>query len=112
MDLHQLVIDGLGELLVRILLIVPFVAALFILRGILGWLFIRPLRRYAERTPTQWDNLVLDVLDAPVRYLIFTAALYVTLRLLLPNATAFADHLTRTLVVLIVFVALFNAVGF
>src|SRR5260221_13681480 len=111
MDLHQQLTDSLGELLLRLLIIVLFVAALWILRGILAWAIIGPLRRHAERTTTQWDNIILDVMDAPVRYLIFTASLYVTLRLLLPNAVAFADHLVRTLVVLIIFVALFNVVG-
>src|SRR5690348_9324457 len=103
--------DGLlGELLMRILIIVLFITALWILRGIVSRLLIGPLRRYAERTTTQWDNVLIDVVDAAIRYLVVTLALYGTLRLLFPGSTAFDDHLARSLIVLIVFVTLFNTI--
>jgi MscS family membrane protein len=111
MNLQQQLSDSLGELIVRLLLIVLFITVLWVLRGILAWAVIRPLRRQAAKTPSQWDNVVLDILDAPVRYLVFSIGLYAILRLLFPAATSFADHLERTLLVLIVFVTLFDTVG-
>jgi MscS family membrane protein len=65
----------------------------------------------SSQTPSQWDNVLFDVMDVPLRYLIFTIGLYITLRLLLPGATPFIEHLVRSIVILIVFNIIYRTIG-
>src|SRR4051794_5429902 len=101
---------SIQELLVRILIVVVVFTAIWVLRGFLAWALVRPLRRHADRTATQWDNIFLDTVDQPVRYLIVTLGLFVAMRVLLPiNFATFTDHVARTLIILIIFSAVNHA---
>jgi MscS family membrane protein len=104
-------LESAPELLLRFMLVIVALAVLWVMRGVALWLFVRPMRRRAELTESQWDNILLDILNAPTRYLVLTVALYLILRLLLPITGPFADHLLRTMVILTIFIGLYRAVA-
>jgi MscS family membrane protein len=104
-------LESAPELLLRFMLVIVALAVLWVMRGVVLWLFVRPMRRRAELTESQWDNILLDILNAPTRYLVLTVALYLILRLLLPITGPFADHLLRTMVILTIFIGLYRAVA-
>src|SRR5258707_7575080 len=96
----QQIPENIQELVVRFLIVVVAFTLIWVLRGALTWALVRPLRKQAERTSTQWDNVVLDVLDQPIRLLIVTLGLFIAMRLLLPaNFIVFTNHVTRMLVI-------------
>jgi MscS family membrane protein len=110
--MFQNVPANLQEFLVRVLMVVVAFTFIWVMRGLLTWLLVRPLRRYSDRSATQWDNVVVTVFDAPIRYFIVTIGLFVAMRVLLPpNFIPVADHITRTLIIMIIFGAIYRAIG-
>jgi MscS family membrane protein len=102
----------LQNILVRILLAILAFALVWMLLRLLAWVIVRPLRAIARNSTAQWDDLLLDTLRLPVRFLVVAFGLTITVRLLEvdPGTAFFIDRLIRTLIILAVFVGLFKAV--
>jgi|FLYN01.1.fsa_nt_gi MscS family membrane protein len=100
------------EALLRILLAFLALVIIWLLRRLLTWIFLAPLRRLAQRSRFQWDEYVLEAAILPGRFLIFALGLYVGAQILAldPEANLFVEHLIRSLIIIAVFLVVYRAV--
>jgi len=98
------------ETLLRVLLAVLALLVIWLLRRILTWLFVAPLRRYTRKNSIQWGESLLEAVIPPVRALVFALGLYVVASILEldPETRVFADHLIRTLVIIAIFLVIYR----
>ena len=94
--------DETREFLIRLLLVVLVCVALVLLRRALMWLLTKPLQRLLEPLGLAGsDEAIRSILTRPVRYVLLASALYLSALILniSPSLTAFALHISRTLVI-------------
>jgi len=111
-DLWNQLAPDVRDNLVRVML--AALALLFVwgLRRVLAAIVVAPLRRAAERSNRNWDDLLLDTIIIPARVLILALGLAIGAEILRPDAAtnAFVQHLIRTLVVVALFLAGIRAI--
>ena len=75
-------------------------------------LLLLPFKRLAAHTENQLDDLLLKVLDTPVRFLIVALGITIAGQIMLADVgtTLFVSSLSRTFVILAVMIALYNGV--
>jgi len=81
-----------------------YVFLAFYLSKLVDVLFAGKLRRWAERSTTLWDDLLLDLLRAPVRVLVFVFLLHLGLRIF--SWPAWTENLLSKGLIIIVAVSL------
>jgi MscS family membrane protein len=100
------------EVALRIGLAALVFVLIWLLRHLVARLVLTPLRRLAERTPTQADNMLYDILERPVGYVTLAFAIDISTRILAldPNASLFVARVTRTIIVFAVFLGLYRTI--
>ncbi len=96
----------------RILTAVAILAAFFLLRGLFARLVIAQLKAWVRRSRTRLDDEVIDSVEEPIRFIpvvigVFVATTYLGLEGLL---STIADNVNRSLVIVLVFWALYRLV--
>ncbi len=99
------------ETLLRILLAVLALVVIWLLRRVLAWILIAPLRRLAQRSSAQWDEYLLEAAILPGRFIVFAIGLYVGAEILSldPEARLFAERLIRSLIIIAIFLVVYRA---
>lgn len=98
------------ETLLRVLLAILALLVIWLLRRILTWLFVAPLRRYTRTNSIQWGESLLEAVIPPVRALVFALGLYVVASILELDleTRVFLDHLIRSLVIIAIFLVIYR----
>lgn len=102
----------LHDLILRILLAVLALAFIWLLRRVISKLILLPFRRLVERTETQLDDVLIDVMENPIRFFIIALGIYIAGEIVTADTgtIAFFSQLARSFVILAVFVALYDGV--
>lgn len=102
--------DGFTPLTQDILIIIGVVMVTWLVRQMIQPLLIRRLHRLAARTETQWDDIIIAALDTPLRYLMMALILAAGVELINLEATigVFITHVSRTLIIVAVFLIVFQ----
>lgn len=97
--------DDVRGLIVRIALALLVLALIWLLRRVLTWIIITPLRRLAKRSGGTWDDVLLDTILVPMRLLIIALGLAIGVQIIQldGDSTAFVDQLIRTLIIMALF---------
>ena len=101
------------NLLLRILLAMLALLFIWVLRRVISRLILLPFKRMVvDRTATQMDDILVGILENPIRYLIIALGIYIAGEILSVDAATvgFFSQLSRTFVIVAVFVALYNGV--
>ncbi len=98
----------IGKILVAVAIFVAFL----ILRRFFGWVVVKRLKRWAERSSNRLDNKVIAALEGPIRFVpvvmgAFFAVEYLELSGLFANV---AGNIVRSLVIFNIFWAFYRAV--
>ena len=98
----------IGKILVAVAIFVAFL----ILRRFFGWVVVKRLKRWAERSSNRLDNKVIAALEGPIRFVpvvmgAFFAVEYLELSGLFANV---AGNIVRSLVIFNIFWAFYQAV--
>jgi MscS family membrane protein len=101
------------ENLLRLLLAVLVLAFVWIARKVLARIVVAPLRQLAGRSSTRWDDVLLDAMIVPARFLIIALGLLVGAEILKVDidTSLFVQHLIRTLVVIALFLTGYRLVN-
>jgi MscS family membrane protein len=101
------------NLALRIALALLALLIIWILRRLISRLILLPIRQLVvNRTTNQLDDILLKVIENPIRFLVIALGIYIAGTILTADVgtTLFFSHLARTFVILAVFVALYNGV--
>ena len=104
-DIHNLVL--------RILLALLALVLIWVLRKVISRLILLPFKRLVvDRTATQVDDILIGVLENPIRFLIIALGIFIAGQILTADigTVQFFSRLSRSFVILAVFVALYNGV--
>lgn len=103
---------GTRALLARLLLILAVVFFIWLLRRVLNWFVIRPLRRMVHRTGFDQDDMLLDALMPSIRLFVIAVAMAISLELFRvgDSLDTFIANVSRTLVILALLTGVFRAV--
>ncbi len=98
------------EVVLRLVLFVVALLLIFILRRALTWLILRPLQIITKRTPSEFDDLLVEALIGPMRYVVMALGINLSVTLLNfgPAITQFANLLARSLFIVALFYALYK----
>lgn len=98
------------EIVLRVLLFLFAVIVIWALRHLLTWILIRPMRILAKRTKMEFDDLLIEVLIGPMRYLVIALGITITVNVMDfgPAITSFAELLTRTFFIVAAFYAIYK----
>lgn len=105
--------DGLTPLTQDILIIIGVILATWVIRQLVQPLIVSWLRRLSARTQTQWDDVVIAALDAPLRYIMMAVVLESSRRAinLEQPIGSFIGHVARTLVIIAIFLIIYKVVS-
>ncbi len=101
------------NLLLRVGLALLALILFWLLRRILAMIVVAPLRRLAKRTSATWDDILLDAVTVPARFLIIAVGLAVGAQILQVDFVTdrFVQHLIRTFIIIAIFMALYRSVN-
>lgn len=100
---------------IRVLLAAVTLLIIWLLRSVLTSLLFQPIRRFAENRENNVNAaLLVENLELPLRILIVAAGLALAAGILAIDRTTstFVEHLTRTLIIIALALAIYNLVGF
>jgi MscS family membrane protein len=93
--------EDLQGLVAGLLLVILALVLIWVLRRVVTWLILTPLRRLTSKTGREFDDAILDASVTPMRYLVIAAAILVSAQIL--NVGSGVDtvlsHLGRTLII-------------
>lgn len=104
-------LTGLQALVVRGGMVILVVVGLWLAQRALFRLILPRLRRLARSTTTEADDVLLDTVRVPVQLLVWALAVAAASTILWVEPPAFATNLTRTLVIVAAFAALYKGIG-
>ncbi len=92
------------------LIVIGVIMAAWLIRQIFQPLLVGWLRRLSARTQNQWDDVIISVLDAPMRYLMVAVILAASVQLINLKQTVgvFINHVASTLVIIAVFLIIYR----
>lgn len=98
------------ELVLQLLLLAIAIIVIWALRRTITWLIIRPLRVVTGRTKNELDDLLLDAVIGPTRFLVIAGGIALTVSLLDfgDTITLVAGHLVRTFFIVALFYAIYR----
>lgn len=105
--------DTLSPITQDVLIIIGVILATWLIRQILQPILINRLRRLFARTENQWDDLIISTLDAPLRYVMVAVVLAASTQLINLKQTigVFINHVASTLVIIAVFLIVYQVVS-
>lgn len=99
-------------LIVRLIQFILILLLIVILRRVITWFVVRPLRRLAKRTGFDYDDIILDSMMTPIRLVIIAIAISVSLQAF--NVGDGVDGLlrivSRTLIIIALLLGLYKLV--
>ncbi|NWF70974.1 MAG: mechanosensitive ion channel [Chloroflexi bacterium] len=101
-DVHNIVLRVFAALLALIVI--------FLLRRVLTWVIVAPIRGQLERTRWQAGTMAFDIITVGVRFFIIALGLFIGAQIL-GISDVFIERLVRTFVIFGVAAALFRAVA-
>lgn len=81
-DVLEQLPDGIYELVARVALVIVAFLLIIILRRILTWLILRPLRRLVKKGGYDDDKNIVDVVASPMRFFVVALALVISIQLI------------------------------
>ncbi len=103
----------LRNVVLRVALALLALLVVWLLRHLLSWLVLRPLGHFLERRHSDLDDIVLGIVENPVRLLVIAPGLLIAGALLPGDGSTvqFFTQLARSFVILALFAALYNSIG-
>lgn len=100
------------NLILRVGLALLALILFWVLRRLLAAIVVSPLRRLAKRTSATWDDILLDAVTVPARFLIIAFGLAVGAQILQVDFVTdqFVQHLIRTFIIIAILLAVYRAV--
>lgn len=94
--------QDMQTLVSRLLLVLAAVIIIWIMRRVVTWILVRPLRRITRRIGYEQDDILVDAILPPMRYFVVAAALLVSARILEAGDSiiGFVENLGRSIIVL------------
>jgi MscS family membrane protein len=74
--------DGINEIIARVALVLVAILLIVIMRRVLTWLILRPLRRLVKQGGYEDEKSVVDVLASPMRFFIIAIALTISVQII------------------------------
>jgi len=95
-----------------LLLVIMVLVVSAVLRRILTWIIIRPLRRMAKRTEIDHDNEMLDRAIQPIRYIVIAVAILISVQILETGQDFdnFVANIARSMIIFAVLLIIFRVV--
>ncbi len=89
------------NIVLQILMLAIALLVVLLLRRVLTWALIRPLRKLVSRTDSKTDDLVVEAIVQPMRYIAIAIGVALTVNIFDfgPEIRQFADHLVRSLII-------------
>jgi MscS family membrane protein len=117
-DYWDLVVDVwrhgfLGIDISSIVLAVGILLAAVVIRRLFSYFVLHQLRFWTRRSRSRLDDIAIDALEPPIRFIPFVVAFYVITRVVSGDAEAshVLAQLNRSLIILVIFWALFQLVS-
>jgi MscS family membrane protein len=100
------------NMLIRLGLAVLVLLLIWVLRRLLAAIVVSPLRWLARRTDSQWDDILLDVVLLPARFLIIALGLAIGVHILQIDevTNVFINHLIRTFIIIAILMAIYRTI--
>ena len=100
------------EAIARILLVILALLLIWVMRRVMTWVIIRPLRRIVHKTGREHDDILLEAVVQPIRYIIIAIAILVSAQILeVGNAVDTAiSHIGRSLVIIGILLLIYRLV--
>ncbi|GAB4571631.1 MAG: mechanosensitive ion channel family protein [Anaerolineae bacterium] len=111
MLLDKLQALDLQLILSRAGLVILALVLLWIARRLIQRIFIPRLNRLIQRTDSQIDDAIVQASNVPISLLFWAVAIYVAAGIIWATPPDFVPHLTRTLIIVSVFSAVYQLVG-
>jgi MscS family membrane protein len=99
----------LRNILLRVVVAVVALIVVFLLRSVLTWLILTPIRRRLDRAQWQPANVTLDILTTAIPFFLIAFGLYIGAQIL-GVVDVFVERLVRTFVILGIAMGLYRAV--
>jgi MscS family membrane protein len=111
-DLIDQIPDGLYQIIARVGVIILVILLVIILRRVLTWLILRPLRRLAKRSGFETDDHIVDVLVSPMRLFIIALALAISVQVITTTdgINNFVFGLSRSFIIASILLFIYNLV--
>lgn len=94
---------NIQEFISRALAVVLALLVIWVLRRLMRWLVVTPLRQLAAKTETHIDDVLIEAATAPFRLIIIGISLLVSAAIMQINSL-FVTHVVRTILILAVLV--------
>lgn len=93
--------EAVREVVAQVLLVILALLIIWFLRRLLTWMVLLPLRKLAQRTTHQYDDMVLDAAEQPVRYFVIALGILVSAEILNVGGSVetVAGHIARSVVI-------------
>lgn len=103
---------AIQEFFARVLFFCLLILLLLAVRRVVIWLILQPLRVRAKRTPGTSDDLLIELVVIPTRYLLLAVGLWLGAEIfsLQPGGRIFIDQIIRMLAILALFTVSYRAV--
>lgn len=104
--------EGIYQTVARVILVIVAILLIIILRRILTWLILRPLRRIVARSGYENEDKALDVVLSPMRYFIIAVALLISIQIIPTTigVNMFVLGIARSLIIFAVLLFIYNLV--
>lgn len=105
--------EDIQKIILQVLLLVLSIFIIWLLRRVLAWLILRPLRLLSRYTRNDIESIVTQAVVGPSRYLVVALGVSITTYVVDFGADLnhFASQLVRTLVIIAIFHAIYNVVS-
>jgi len=93
--------DEVREAIARVLLVVLVLLLIWIMRRMMTWVIIRPLRRVVHKTGRAHDDIILEAAIQPIRYIIIAIAILISAQILAVgnSVDTIINHVGRSMVI-------------
>lgn len=104
--------SDMQNVILRLCALVLAIVLIVVLRRVLTWALVRPLRKLTSRNGATRDDEILDALILPMRYLVIAAALLVSIRILGAGdaISTLVERFARTLVIIAVLLTIYRLI--
>jgi len=105
--------DDMQTLIARLMLLILAIFLILILRRVLTWIIVRPLRKLTERTERQYDDMIFEAVMQPMRYWVIAAALLVSVRILDTGdaVSQLTETIGRSLIIIGIMIFVYKLIG-